>query len=251
MTLNLLRHSRINPQLSAYTQLHGTFNFNKTPLAPPGTRVIIHEKSGVWRTWAPHGVDGWYLGPPTEHYRCYTVFCTKTGHERIADTVEFFPSTIDMPRMMSTDAATVAANELTHALLNPAPSAPFATIGDAQLAEIFQLATNKPQKPVANPATNATGSPPRVDPLPTPASRDNQPHVIPNDNGIPSLQLQPSHNRLPPNTPHLIPQDNEQTPRVPQYQHPHKYNTRAAAARFQCFPNLANAVIDESSGQTY
>jgi len=79
--------SQINPQLSAYTQLNGAFDFNKTPLALPGTRVIIHEKSSVCQTWAPHGVDGWYIGPAPEHYRCYKLYCSKTGHECITDTI--------------------------------------------------------------------------------------------------------------------------------------------------------------------
>ena len=38
LTLNLLRPSRINPKLSAYFQLHGAFDFNRTPLAPPGKK---------------------------------------------------------------------------------------------------------------------------------------------------------------------------------------------------------------------
>ena len=140
LTLNLLRQSRINPRLSAEAQLNGAFDFNKTPLAPPGTRVIIQEQTGVRRTWSVHGTDGWYLGPAPEHYRCYTVYCSKTGRERIIDTVEFFLADIRMSRMSSADNATVAAKELTHALLNPAPAAPFATIGDDQLVALKQLA---------------------------------------------------------------------------------------------------------------
>ena len=35
-TLNLMRPSRINPKLSAYELLNGIFDYNKTPLAPPG-----------------------------------------------------------------------------------------------------------------------------------------------------------------------------------------------------------------------
>ncbi len=69
LTLNLLRQSRINPRLSSEAQLNGAFDFNKTPLAPPGTRVIIHEQTGVRRTWSVHGTNGWYLGPAPEHYR--------------------------------------------------------------------------------------------------------------------------------------------------------------------------------------
>ena len=67
LTLNLLRTSRINPQLSAYSQLFGAFDFTKTPLAPPGTKVLAHEKPAKRQSWAPHGVDGWYIGPAMEH----------------------------------------------------------------------------------------------------------------------------------------------------------------------------------------
>jgi hypothetical protein len=35
IALNLLRKSRINPRMSAYAQLNGHFDFNRTPLAPP------------------------------------------------------------------------------------------------------------------------------------------------------------------------------------------------------------------------
>eukprot|EP00978_Attheya_sp_CCMP212_P008992 scaffold21179_cov47-Attheya_sp.AAC.3 len=47
ISLNLLRGSRLNPKLSAYAQIHGAFDFNRTPLAPPGTKVLVHEKNDV------------------------------------------------------------------------------------------------------------------------------------------------------------------------------------------------------------
>jgi hypothetical protein len=47
LTLNLLRGSRINPKLSAYAQVHGTYDFNRTPIAPPGIRVLVHQKPSV------------------------------------------------------------------------------------------------------------------------------------------------------------------------------------------------------------
>jgi hypothetical protein len=89
-TLNPMRPSRINPLLSAEAQLNGAFNYNKTPLAPPDTKVLIHETPNKCRTWAVHGTDGWYLGGAPEHYRCYRVYATKKRAERIAQTVEFF-----------------------------------------------------------------------------------------------------------------------------------------------------------------
>ena len=47
LTLNLLHTSIINAKLSAYDQLHGAFDFNRTPLAPPGTKIIIHDKPAI------------------------------------------------------------------------------------------------------------------------------------------------------------------------------------------------------------
>ena len=57
-TLNLLRRSRINLQLSAEAQLNGVFDYNQTPMAPPGTKVLIHETPQHWRTWDFHGKEG-------------------------------------------------------------------------------------------------------------------------------------------------------------------------------------------------
>ena len=44
-TINMLRQYIINPHLSEYDALNGTFSFNKTTLAPPGTRVVIENKT--------------------------------------------------------------------------------------------------------------------------------------------------------------------------------------------------------------
>jgi hypothetical protein len=116
ITLDLLRKSRINPRMSAYTQLNGHFDFNRTPLAPPGTRAIAHEKPDHRASWDPYGVDGYYLVPSLDHYRCYQVHVTKTKITRIVDTVEFFPSKLSMPHTSSKDLASIAAFELSNAL---------------------------------------------------------------------------------------------------------------------------------------
>jgi hypothetical protein len=139
-TLNLLRTSRLNPRLSSEAHLSGTFDFNRTPLTPLGTRVMVHETPKKQRSWAIHGQEGWYLGHAPEHYRCYRVFVSSTAAERIAETVEFFPATSNMPRTSSADAATKAASNLIHALQNPAPAAPFAGLGNRQQQALEQLA---------------------------------------------------------------------------------------------------------------
>jgi hypothetical protein len=56
ITLNLIRRSRINSHLSAKAHMNGAFDFNRTPFAPPGTKVLIHENPENRSTWAPHTV---------------------------------------------------------------------------------------------------------------------------------------------------------------------------------------------------
>jgi hypothetical protein len=175
ITLNMLRNSRINPKRSAATHIFGQYDLNRAPMAPPGKRIIAHETPNRRSTWAPHGLDGWYLGPTLEHYRCYTVHITKTWGHRIVETVDFFPEKITLPFSTPQDQATKAATELTRALLNPQPAGPFCQVGDTQalalkrLAEIFEGATlHRIKNNVPPVKKNNDDAPPRVPPRVSP-----------------------------------------------------------------------------------
>ena len=78
ITLNLLCPSKLNPKLSAYAQLFGTFDFNKIPLAPPGCRTIAYDTPTHQATWNLKGTDTWYIGPAMEHYRCHCLYVPST-----------------------------------------------------------------------------------------------------------------------------------------------------------------------------
>ena len=108
LTLNLLRTSRSNPRLSAHAFLNGIHDFNCEPLAPPGTKVVVHQKPQLRRTWGLHGKVGWYVGPAKSHYRCYRVFMPDTSTEIISDTVKFIPHKIPLPIPTVTDHMTMA-----------------------------------------------------------------------------------------------------------------------------------------------
>jgi hypothetical protein len=62
ITINLMRASRANPTISAYEAVFGPFDHNQTPLAPPGCKVLIHEKSRppkvVGSAWSKRVVFG-------------------------------------------------------------------------------------------------------------------------------------------------------------------------------------------------
>jgi hypothetical protein len=94
ITLNMLRTSRINPKLSAATYIFGQYDFNRAPMAPPGTRIIAHETPSRRRTWAPHGQDGWYIGPALEHNRCYTVISPRLEEIELWKQLNLFLKTL-------------------------------------------------------------------------------------------------------------------------------------------------------------
>ena len=71
--LNLLRNSRAKPHIFAYEDLYGPYDYNANPLIPPGTKIIIQEKPNQRGSWASLSIDGWYLGPDLNHYRCHCV----------------------------------------------------------------------------------------------------------------------------------------------------------------------------------
>ncbi|KAL7503294.1 hypothetical protein ACHAXN_001247 [Cyclotella atomus] len=81
-TLNLLRKSGINPRLSAYAVLNGHFDFNRTPLAPVGTKALVFLDSKHRKSFQTKALDVYYSGPAMMHYRNYQFFIPETGGMR-------------------------------------------------------------------------------------------------------------------------------------------------------------------------
>ena len=97
ITLNLMRPSRINPNISAYEFLRGPFTWEHTPLGPPGAQIMVLNKAEVRPTWSPHGVLGFYVGPAMSHRGCFQVYVTKTKAIRTSDSLAWFPCPLAPP----------------------------------------------------------------------------------------------------------------------------------------------------------
>ena len=89
LTLNLLRSSKVNPKLSAWEYLFGIFDYRKTPIVPPGTKLIAHTKPSQRNSWEFNGQEGWSIGISPEYYRCIKCYFPKKCCERDLDTVTF------------------------------------------------------------------------------------------------------------------------------------------------------------------
>jgi hypothetical protein len=158
ITLYLLRSSCREPKLSAYACLNGNYDFYQSPLAPPGTRVVVHVTPEQRANMAPHGVDGWYVGPSTEHCRCHKCYIPSTFGVRDALTVDWFPHTVPFPKVTPDECLRqTAANLLTIIQDKVAHSIPSLTYGSTvtnacmQIAQILKRATVQPKPPLLPP----------------------------------------------------------------------------------------------------
>jgi hypothetical protein len=90
-SINLLRRSRVHPDRSAYEMLEGPYDWNRYPMAPPGTKAIIYKDSDMRASWAPHGLDAWLLGPSKDHYCCHLYYVPKTNGYLVSGSADLFP----------------------------------------------------------------------------------------------------------------------------------------------------------------
>ena len=177
ISLNLLRGSRLNPKLSTWAQINGTFDFNRTPLTPPGIRVLVHSRPTKQTSWSPHALDGWYTGPALDSYRCYKVWIWETRGERICETISWLPTKVTMPLASSTNLIVAGIQDIVRALHNPTAGSPLAPLTDSHVHALQQLTTLLTvivSTPATSPPNSLSGtttppqdaSPPRESSLP-------------------------------------------------------------------------------------
>ena len=144
-TLNMLRPSNVSPHISAYMYAYGTHDFNAHPFAPMGCAVQLFETPQQRKSWDPHSVDGWYIGPAMEHYRNHTIWVQSTRSERSSDNVWFKHKYITNPSLSAADHIVNAAKGLTETLKTNKPSQLSQQSNDAlaKLAKIFNEAARQ------------------------------------------------------------------------------------------------------------
>ena len=167
LTLNLLRNSRINSKLSAYALLFGNFDFNKTPLAPPGTEVVIHSKPSNRASWEFHGKEGWYVGLSMEHYRCLKCFNPSSGKEMDIDTLKFFPHSTPLPQIATEDFLKQAATDIISILQKPPSATPHLQLTNTTRHALIYIARILNKAAPLEPIPSIESLPPLQSPVPS------------------------------------------------------------------------------------
>ena len=99
MTLNMLRASKLNPKISAYTYIYGNYDLNITTISPPGTKAVVHSKPDQRLTCCLNGEAGWYVGPSMKNYLCVKCYFPIANQVRNCDTVTFIPHEYPFPEV--------------------------------------------------------------------------------------------------------------------------------------------------------
>merc|ERR1711966_268828 len=77
LSVNIVRACRQNPRLSAWAACEGDFHFDSTPIAPPGTELLMHDKNR--RSCDHNCTKALYIGPCLKHYRTLKGIVPATG----------------------------------------------------------------------------------------------------------------------------------------------------------------------------
>ena len=119
--------------------MNGTFDYNATPIAPPGIKILVYETPQKRKTWAQYGVDAWYIRYCPDHYRCHKTYVPETWGERISHTVSFFPHDFAVPSNNHQDYIARSIRDLTTELQHRYLHTPLQPVGDKQFASIQAL----------------------------------------------------------------------------------------------------------------
>ena len=112
-------------------------------MAPPGTRVVVHDKPDQRASWAHHGTPSWYIGPSLEHYRTMKCYIPAIGSVRYTDTLKF-------PETAAEDYLRQYVGDILALLQDPPKTLPFLAYGDdtknaiTKIAHLLQRGVTQP-----------------------------------------------------------------------------------------------------------
>ena len=113
ITINTLRSSKINKNISAYEEIHGqAYNFRSNPIYPAGTLVLVHNKPHLRESFAPHASPGYYLHPKINGYRQHVVYMIDTEGQRTSASIKSFSKKFETPAISREELLTTAISEL-------------------------------------------------------------------------------------------------------------------------------------------
>ena len=166
ITLNVLRMSRITPNISAFHQLCGQYDYAAHPMGPPGIAVAIYVGSAERSSFQDHADAGFYVGAALEHYRSFRVWATQTQAVRITDTLDWFPKDVVMPGASPAEQLTAALRDVHSAVDRYLKYSPATETAQPEGEESQRAVLRRVMDAFARPTDTAQNDAPRALPQP-------------------------------------------------------------------------------------
>ncbi len=122
LTLNLIRFSCMDPTKLANEEINGKFDYNKTPLAPLGTKGLVYDDPTGQASWASHGTDAYYMGPALKHYCCLQFYMPSTRRYRVANTWHLYSTHCAAPSITHVERTLLEATDILTVLGGTVPT---------------------------------------------------------------------------------------------------------------------------------
>ena len=148
LAVNIVRPHRQNPRLSAWAAMEGEYFFEATPIAPPGSAMLMQVKPGERPSWGHNAKKAWYVGPCFKHYRSFKGALPSTKGERISDSVKFQHHAIAIPELTPGDRILEATRQLKDAINNQPKRAPMDELRAIELLQEVMLGKGKQELPL-------------------------------------------------------------------------------------------------------
>ena len=166
-TLNLLRTSREDPSKSAYEDLQGVFNYNKTPMVVLGTKALAFVDPDKQAAWQSHRVDAFVVGRCPLHYCLLEFFNPKTRIYLEIGTYKLYPRHSTVPTINKVDRTLITASKMLEKLQATVTSNAQSKIMHNQaLDKLTKILNQEPQEaaPRQSPMVRQEATPQRVVP---------------------------------------------------------------------------------------
>jgi hypothetical protein len=133
LILNLLRFSQQDPIKSAKKEVNGKFDYNKTPLAPLGTKGLVYKyDSATHASSALLGNNAYCFGPALKNYRCLRFYIPNTRQYQVADTWCLYPTHCTVPTLSPTEGTILKVMDTLTALGSTVPTSTSASVAQTQ-----------------------------------------------------------------------------------------------------------------------
>jgi hypothetical protein len=104
------------PKKSANKEVNGKFDYNKTPLAPLGTKGLVYNDPAIRASWASHSTNVHYIGLALKHYWCLRCYMPSTRQYRVADTWQLYLTHCTTPALSQAECMILKATDTLTAL---------------------------------------------------------------------------------------------------------------------------------------